>query len=143
MRAGILGVGNDMRGDDGIGVFLARELEKELGKSEGMLIIGTQVPENFIKPILDFRPDIIIILDSADFGGKPGNFRVVEKEEIMEFLISTHNMPLTVFLKALEPLNAKKILIGIQPRSLEFGNGLSEELRKRSGDILGFVRTLI
>lgn len=143
MRVVIVGVGNEMRADDGIGIFLAGNLEKELGNPEGIMIIKTQVPENFIKPILDFRPEKIIILDSADFKGKPGEFRVIKEHEIMEFLISTHNMPLTVFLKALEKLEAEKTLIGIQPKNLDFGEGLSKEVRDKAGGILGFVRTLL
>ena len=86
MRVVILGVGNEMRGDDGIGVFLAGKLEKELGKPEGIMIIKTQVPENFITPIMEFRPGKIIILDSADFKGKPGEFRVIKEDEILQFL---------------------------------------------------------
>ena len=143
MRVVVVGVGNDMRGDDGIGVFLARELKRETGDNRGIMIIETQVPENFIMPILDFRPDRIIILDSADFKEKPGSFRMIKKDEILQFLISTHNMPLTIFLKALEKLNAEKILIGIQPKNLDFGEDLSMEVKKRAGDILEFVRTLI
>ncbi len=143
MKVVILGVGNELRGDDGIGVFLAGELEKELRNPEGIMIIKTQVPENFITPIMEFRPGKIIILDSADFKEKPGSFRVIKENEILQFLISTHNMPLTVFLKALEKLKAEKILIGIQPKNLNFGEGLSREVREKAGDILGFVRTLI
>jgi hydrogenase 3 maturation protease len=143
MKVAIIGVGNELRGDDGIGVFLAGELEKELGKPEGIMIIKTQVPENFIAPIMEFGPGKVIILDSADFKGRPGEFRVIRENEIMEFLVSTHNMPLTVFLKALENLKAKKILIGIQPKGLDFGTGLSREVREKAGDVLGFVRTLL
>lgn len=143
MKVVILGVGNELRADDGAGVFLAGELEKELGNPEGIMIIRTQVPENFIRPILEFRPGKIIILDAADFGGRPGDFRVIKENEILQFLVSTHNMPLTLFLKALERLKAEKILIGIQPKNLDFGGGLSKEVREKSGDILGFVRTLI
>lgn len=143
MKAVILGVGNELRGDDGIGLFLAGELEKELGNPEGIMIIKTQVPENFITPIMEFRPEKIIILDSADFGGRPGDFRVIKEGEILEFAVSTHNMPLTVFLKALEMLRAEKILVGVQPKSLAFGSGLSKELREKAGDVLEFVRTLL
>lgn len=143
MKVLIIGVGNEMRGDDGIGAFLAGELEREFGNRKDIMVVSTQVPENFIKPIMDFKPDKIIILDSADFGGRPGDFRVIREREIMEFLVSTHNMPLTVFLKALEGLKAEKILVGIQPRNLDFGTGLSREVGDRAGDVLGFVRTLI
>ncbi len=143
MKVVILGVGNELRADDGAGVFLAGELEKEFGNPEGIMIIKTQVPENFIRPILEFRPGKIIILDAADFKGRPGEFRVIKENEILQFLVSTHNMPLTLFLKALERLKAEKILIGIQPKNLDFGGGLSKEVREKSGDILSFVRTLI
>ncbi len=142
MKVAVIGVGNEMRGDDGIGVFLAGELEKGLA-GRGLLVIKTQVPENFIRPVMDFRPGKVIILDSADFGGRPGDFRAIKEGEITEFLVSTHNMPLTVFLKALEGLEAEKILVGVQPKNLDFGTGLSREVRGKAGDVLGFVRTLI
>lgn len=143
MKSVVVGVGNDMRGDDGIGIFLAGKLEGEFRGNPDIMVIKTQVPENFIKPIQDFRPEKMIILDSADFGKKPGEFRVIREREILQFLVSTHNMPLTVFLKALENLRAEKILIGIQPGNLDFGEGLSREVREKAGEILGFVRGLI
>jgi hydrogenase 3 maturation protease len=143
MRAVIVGVGNGLKGDDGIGVFLAGELKREIGENKDIMVIGTQVPENFIRPILDFRPGRVVILDAADFRGRPGEFRVIKQEEIMGFLVSTHNMPLTIFLKALENLKAEKTLVGVQPKGLEFGTGLSPEVRAGAGDVLGFVRTLL
>ncbi|MCK4335289.1 MAG: hypothetical protein KAW40_01030, partial [Candidatus Aenigmarchaeota archaeon] len=44
-RFAILGIGNDLKGDDGIGWYVVDKLRKELKKDENLLLVKTSVPE--------------------------------------------------------------------------------------------------
>src|SRR3990172_139572 len=64
-RICIVGMGSEFSGDDGIGVYFVRELERVLSPTPSRLLIlpvGT-VPENFLGKIISFAPDQIIIVD--------------------------------------------------------------------------------
>ena len=45
--------------------------------------------------------------------------------------------------KALKGLKVGKVLVGVQPGNLNFGEGVSRELKGRVPEILAFVRTLV
>ena len=83
----ILGIGNEMRGDDGLGSVLAQELSKLKGKNI-TIFDGKTVPENFTGAIKRETPSHIIILDAVEMDELPG--QLVFKEEIANYSISTH-----------------------------------------------------
>jgi hydrogenase 3 maturation protease len=114
-----LGVGNELRSDDGVGVYIA-------GKLGGKKVINAGVaPENFIGKIKQMNPERIVIFDALDFGGKPGEIKIVDARKTEGLKISTHSLPLSFFCKLFE--NIEIYLVGIQPRSNEFG-GMSREV---------------
>ncbi len=126
MKVAILGIGNDMKADDGIGLLAAEKFEKTIKNDHETMLLNTNVPENFIGPIEKFAPDILMIFDAAQFEGAYGDIKVIESEEIIDFSISTHNTPLSIFFKA---LNMKaSYLIGIQVKNTEFDGKISEEV---------------
>ena len=56
-RVAILGVGNEMKGDDGAGVRVVRELSQRMPATPGVLLVDAgQAPENFTGPLRRFRP---------------------------------------------------------------------------------------
>ncbi|HQN05393.1 MAG TPA: hydrogenase maturation protease, partial [Anaerolineaceae bacterium] len=64
-RVVILGVGNELRGDDAAGVLAVRKLLKKKEKLDDVLIIeGAQAPENFTSVIRRFNPHLILIIDA-------------------------------------------------------------------------------
>ncbi|RLE13743.1 hydrogenase maturation peptidase HycI [Candidatus Aerophobetes bacterium] len=132
-----LGVGNLMRGDDGAGCKFIEELKKaeKLRFSQIYLLDGGQVPENYIEVIAKIKPDKIFIVDSADFGGSPGEVRLIEEVE-PGLSFSTHTLSLSFVVDYLRKKTGAKIFIlGIQPRKLGWGNGLSSEVRKAVKDL--------
>jgi hydrogenase 3 maturation protease len=137
-RYAILGLGNDLKGDDGVGWYIIDKLSKEFGKDENLLLIKTSVPENHVREIKDFAPHLLIIIDAADFKEKPGTIKYISEYNISHSLISTHTTPLTLFLhlyQSDQPVKKDVIIIGIQRKSNEFGQPLSRPV-KRAGNIL-------
>jgi hydrogenase 3 maturation protease len=110
-----------MRGDDAIGPVTAKKLSKMLrGRSDVRVINAGTVPENYTGIIRRENPSHLILIDAVNMGKEPGHLRLVEKEEIADYNISTHAMPLSFLIKYLESsMNIKIILIGIQPKSMD------------------------
>ena len=140
-RFAILGIGNDLKGDDGIGWYVVDRLRKELKKDRNLLFVKTSVPENHVKEISDFAPNMLIIIDSADFKKSPGKIKIIKGYQISESFVSTHTTPLTLFLRLYQADQSIKkpfILIGIQRKSSEFGRSMSRPVRK-AGDRLAKI----
>lgn len=133
----IMGLGNDLKGDDGIGWYVVDKLEKMLGHKEDIHFIKTSVPENHITEVKNFSPDILIIIDSADFKGKPGDIRLIGEDEVVHMIGGTHTTPVTLFLKLLledsELPPPKIVFVGVQCKQREFGAPMSREVKK-AGD---------
>ncbi len=127
----LMGIGNELRGDDAIGIYVARNFKKEGWK----VIVAGQVPEDFTSEIKKIKPDTFVMVDAALMGLEPGEVRRVPIDKIPSVAFSTHGMPLSFLISYLKDYVGDVILIGIQPESMEFGEGISERVKK-AGDAL-------
>jgi hydrogenase 3 maturation protease len=120
----LLGVGNELLGDDGLGPYLARNFA-----APGWLALdcGT-VPENFTALVKRYRPERLVLVDAAEMSLAPGEFRRLKLEQVDTMFISTHTIPISQLISYLEGYCGEVILIGVQPKRLELGAGLSEEV---------------
>ncbi len=125
-------IGNDMRGDDAVGPLMAKKLtELFKGQQDLMVINAETVPENYTGLIRKEKPSHIIFVDAVEMKMKPGQIRLVKSNEIGNYSISTHAMPLSFMIKYLESFtNAKMVLIGIQPKSIEMYQKVSKEVER-------------
>jgi hydrogenase 3 maturation protease len=146
MRTVVVGVGNEMKGDDGIGIRIAKQLQSDGLQGKDILIIPAEVPENYIQPIINHRPELLILVDASDFRGKPGEIRSIKDDEISKIFTNTHSIPLVLFLEAIKKQSpkVKTIFIGIQPKSNAFGKPLSQEVRdagRKAGEAIRKIVT--
>lgn len=131
----LLGIGNEMNGDDAIGTYVARKF-----KCEGWKAIDcATVPENFTGEIRKHKPDKIIIVDAADMNLPPGEIRKIPKEKIRKVNFSTHTIPLSLFITHLEKTtDADIFLIGIQPKSM-YGK-VSNEVMEAGNKVIEYIK---
>lgn len=137
-----VGVGNELRGDDGAGVLAARRLEAALSgeqKSRGLAVVEAgPVPENYLGPILHGRPHQVVFCDAVDFGGVPGEWRLFEMSELPGVSLSTHNSSLALLGRVLAAEGVSDIfLVGIQPKQTSFGSRCSREVVAAVEQIVG------
>jgi hydrogenase 3 maturation protease len=126
----ILGIGNEMRGDDGLGSILAQKLSN-LENNNVTVFDGKTVPENFTGAIKRETPSHIIILDAVEMNEPHGHIKLVAKEEIANYSISTHAMPLSFLIKYLESTTPVEImLIGIQPENMDLFCEISPKIQE-------------
>ncbi|MEM2739443.1 MAG: hydrogenase maturation protease [Candidatus Bathyarchaeia archaeon] len=141
-RIAILGIGNELMGDDGLGVIAARRLSTMIRYNPDILVLecGT-IPESFTSILLGFRPDLILILDAVDFGGSPGSISIFDASILDRISISTHKPSLRIMARYLEMngLEAHILVLAIQPRSIGFHTNLSREVEESMNTILRYL----
>ena len=132
VRVAVVGIGNELNGDDGAGVQVARALKQALPAREGLLVIDAgPAPENFTGSLRRFAPDLVVLVDAADMGGQPGEVAWIDPGEIDGMSASTHSLPVTVFSRFLtEEIGCRVVFIGIQPLRLDFDLPLSAPVEK-------------
>lgn len=125
----ILGIGNVIKGDDGVGPILISRLK---GKTKANLLDCGEVPENYAQLIIKAMPDKIVIVDAADWNGPAGAIRLIDAEEINNISFSTHDSSLLIFINYLKKHlpNVNIIIIGIQPKRKSFLDSMSPEAEK-------------
>ena len=140
---GIIGVGNPLRKDDGIGLLLLNYIKKESHRlPESISFIDGGTGGMSLLHIFN-RFEVIILLDAVDFKGQPGETRFFTLDEIQSqkqvSTVSTHNADLFQIIQIGQKLNEcpKKIFVfGVQPNDVSFGEGLTEPVKSRIGDIV-------
>jgi hydrogenase 3 maturation protease len=126
----VLGIGNTYRRDDGIDSIVAQKLRKHSLPRNVRVFDCETVPENFIHIIRSLSPTHIILIDSALINQKPGTVKLISPDKIEGLAISTHTLPLTLLIEYLKnSLKAKVILLAIQPKNINFGFGLTPQLK--------------
>jgi hydrogenase 3 maturation protease len=137
-RIAVLGIGNDLRRDDGLGPSIVNHLET---RSSNILIenVGS-VPEAFAHSLTDFGAERVIMIDAADMGKEPGHTDLVTKDRIDGIALSTHSMPLSLLMMYLEQeTGAKTILLGVQPASIAFGEGFTPIIERVSQKLISTI----
>jgi len=142
-KIAVLGVGNDLRSDDGLGLVIVNGLKHI--RSPNLLVenVGS-VPEAFASNLTDFGAERVIMVDAADMLKPPGHVELVTKGRIGGIAISTHRMPLSLLMQYLEDrTGAQTILLGVQPKNIEFGEGLSPEIQTVAEKIISTLETML
>ena len=139
-----MGIGNELKYDDGVGPFIISKLNK-LNLNENVLLINAQtVPENFTGKIRKENPSHVIIVDACLMGCKPGDIRIVDKDDFTNIGISTHSMSLSYFVKYLErDTDFKIIFVGIEPETMDWGENPTENVEKTAYDFIKIIKGIL
>lgn len=141
-KIAILGIGNDLRTDDGLGPYIVNTLEFD--NPNVMIENVGSVPEAFSRPLAEFGAKRIIMVDAADMRKPPGHIELITKDRIGGISISTHSMPLSFLMMYLEQeTEGKTILLGVQPKSIQFGEGLNPEIQEVADNIISSFERLL
>ncbi len=133
----IVGVGNVMKGDDGFGPALAGYL-RESGM-DNVVDAGT-TPENYLGKIAKEKPDTIIIADAAHMGKVPGSFSILDKEDIVNTGLTTHDMSFNLILDYLEKSTPARIfMVACQPSCVSFGSTMTPDVKSTVEKVAGMM----
>lgn len=132
----VIGVGNLLLSDDGVGIHAIRKLEQVAGlPSEVELVDGGTAGLNLMSYLEGV--DCLIIIDAVEMGRPPGSIVRLSGDKLPVYFamkISPHEITLPDLLAAakLRDLYPKEVIIwGIQPQSLAVGVELSPALAEK------------
>ncbi len=148
----VLGLGNILLEDEGIGVRIAQELQKRaLPDNVEVVDAGTAAVDVLM---LQRCPYKLLVIDAVNAGQKPGTIykarlKTQEKHKLNEIFgrdeaskISLHQSGLIEALLAVERLKCgpeEIVIIGIQPQRMGYGLELSELVRQKTAELIGMV----
>ena len=133
-RFGVVGVGNALKGDDGAGPALVALLAARGARFPA--VDSSEVPENYGGWVVKQKLDAVVFVDAVAFGSVPGEWRIVPIEDLMHSASSTHRLSLHFLIQYLkEQWKGEALLIGIQPKSMKLGEGLSPEVEAGIGTL--------
>ncbi len=156
----VLGIGNPLCGDDGLGCEVARLLNlpcdaadqtgaRTLGDEQDQqrdaatrlrVLVCEEMPENFTADVKQLHPECIILIDAVDFCGKPGEMICATTAELQSDRFNTHKPALGLLMRYLEAeTGAAALLIGVQPKSRTLHAGLSREVQESIGHLVALL----
>ncbi len=128
----VVGMGNILRGDDGIGIFIAKKLRKLVRGSKKVKVLVCEAGfENITHVLVRYKPKRLLIIDAVYVeGGEPGTIYVFGINDIdSNPTITTHHLPLKLVLDYLmRHLDVEVSIIGVQVGRIELGAKMSDEV---------------
>jgi len=132
VRVLVLGIGNTLLSDEGVGVVAMRALQARLPDDEAIEFLdGGTLSFTLAVPIAEC--DALLVFDAAMTGGATGSVLCVEGAAMDRFLgenrkASVHEVGL-IDLMSISMLSEKwpahRALIGVQPQKLDWGDELT------------------
>ena len=125
----IVGIGNELRADDGLGPALVSRIQPKIKAT--CLDVGSS-PENYIGKIVKLSPEVILFVDAVSMNEIPFTVKLIREDEIPEYGFSTHNMSPKLMIDNIKSqIKTKIFMLGIQPQNLEFGQEISKGVLDR------------
>jgi hydrogenase 3 maturation protease len=131
----LMGIGNTLRKDDGVGVYVAHHLHLP----DWTAIDCGTAPENFTSIIHRARPDLLLIVDAADMMLESGSVRIIPKDKIADAGIGTHQLPLNHLITYLQCAAGAILFIGIQPEEIADGEGITAAVTEAADRLIGII----
>jgi len=150
MKTLVLGIGNTLLTDEGIGIHVLQTLEPELANwPDVTLLDGGTLSFTLAGPIED--ADALIVVDAANIKSQPGEWILLEGEAMDAFLMS--NRKSTVHEVGLTDLRAiailaghwpeKRAMLAIQPDIVDWGEHPTPGVAAAIPPVCAAIRELI
>jgi hydrogenase 3 maturation protease len=147
IRIALVGIGNELRGDDAAGIAVIRGLSKSLSPSppENVLLVeAAHAPENHTGPIRKFAPDLVILIDMAQMDEASGTVRWLPWQETTGISASTHTMPPYMLGQYLTAVTQTEVaLIGLQPAHTDLDIAMSAEMETAVYEVISTLTSIL
>ena len=138
----VLGIGNLLLSDEGVGVKAVEELENRYDCSDAVEIVDGGTSGSELLPFFDDRSHILII-DAVKTGNQPGTIvRIENPPAFFQKKISPHQIGLSDVLglaAITDNLPRNTTLFGIEPKQLSTGLDLSPEVARNLSRLVDMV----
>ncbi len=140
----IIGIGNVLMQDEGIGCKLIEELEKHAGEYPDVEFLDAGLAGLSVVHYLEKRKKAVFI-DCADMKTSPGTIKKFSPGDVSSIKTlpkQPHEADLVKILKIckfLEKSPEEIVIFGIQPQSVEPGNELTSALKDKIQDYVSMI----
>ncbi len=149
MRVGVIGVGNSLMADDGIGLLVLDRLNERYGDRDDMEFIPLATGGMDLLHVLPGL-DIAVIIDAGDFGGEPGDHQIFSPEEVVSVKpirgYSLHELDIMRVLKLSKEMGEAPeeiYVMAIQPEKVCYNEQMTQILLDRIDDYVEELAGLI
>jgi hydrogenase maturation protease len=139
----IVGLGNCLLGDDGVGVHAVRQLAPQPPEGALLLEVGTDVFSAV--PWLERVPRVLAI-DALDAGQTPGTIYQCDSGEVSVERVraSLHELSLLAVLEFVDRTKRPAItVLGVQPAVIDYGLALSPALQEALPRVVQAARSVV
>jgi hydrogenase maturation protease len=138
----IVGIGNLLCRDEGVGVHVIHEMQStQLPGHIELLDIGTSTMD-----LISYLEGVkkLIVIDAMKAGGTPGTIYKCGPEDLLpkgEGSVSLHDIGVVETLTMAKKMGMEMntVIIGVEPKVLDWGMELSEEVKDRIPSIIEAV----
>jgi hydrogenase maturation protease len=149
-RTLVLGLGNTLLADEGIGIHALNALQSQYPDlADVEFLDGGTLSFTLAGPIED--ADQLIVIDAAQLYAEPGTVQVFVDDDMDRYLGSNNKrsvhevglIDLMIIARLTERLPQRRALIGIQPRDIDWGDHPSEPVAAAIPKVCDLARDLI
>lgn len=141
----VLGIGNILLSDEGVGVHVVSALEQEVPGENVELVDGGTAGADLLEIISDRKK--VIVIDAVDGDYTPGTIVKCGQKDLLRCCanspsLSLHDLNLSDTLMMTKLLNChprEVIIFGIKPYSIEPSMEMTEDMKTKVPDIVKLV----
>lgn len=129
MKILVMGIGNTLLRDEGVGVYAVRELEA-MSWPEGVEFVdGGIFSQDLFHIYQDY--EMLVVLDCVKAGGEPGTLHRLEEADLARAsrkAVGVHDFGMLDSLLFAEVLGGRRprlLVLGVEPGAIEYGEGLT------------------
>lgn len=139
----ILGIGNILLKDDGIGVHIVKKLEEEKLPSTIELVDGGTSTLDTLGYFLEYEK--VIVIDSLKAGYEPGTIYKIKPEDIKKYKkesLSIHDVQILDVVKMANMFDKypNVIILGIEPEEINFDTEMTECMKMKIPEVIKLIK---
>ncbi len=134
MKILVMGIGNTLLRDEGVGVYAVRELEA-MSWPEGVEFVdGGIFSQDLFHIYHDY--DWLVVLDCVKAGGAPGTLHRLEEADLARAsrkAVGVHDFGMLdslLFAEVLGGARPRLAVLGVEPLAIEYGEGLTPDVQR-------------
>jgi len=145
-RVLVLGIGNILLSDEGVGVHVINRFQETFAVPDGVEVIDGGTMGLDLMPYFEEKSHVIVVDAICANGQAPGTIRRFSGSDVMAMLgerISPHQIGLSDLLACTEVdsrLPEHVVLLGIVPESLETGLEMTAAIQPKVDVLVGLLR---
>jgi hydrogenase maturation protease len=141
----LVGVGNPIKSDDSVGLYIARKLRKACGaRPRDYVWISPQSSslEHALSKIANGKQRTVIIFDAVESNLAPGSIIFAGIGQTKYGFFATHDLPLRL-VPSIAYNSSNIFVVGVQPSSYEVGEDLSKVVKESADKVVETISKLL